>query len=73
VLDGIMLALRTADGLDLAALQPNDAQRVLHGVQDFIGGGCPLVALSKNGNLRLTDPHGFLLSNDVISNVFAQF
>lgn len=73
VLDGIMLALRTADGLDLAALHPNDAQRVLHGVQDFIGGGCPLVALSQNGNLRLTDPHGFLLSNDVISNVFAQF
>ena len=73
VLDGIMLALRTADGLDLAALQPDDAQRVLHGVEDFLGDS-GLVALSQDGtNLRLTDPQGFLLSNDVISNVFAQF
>jgi hypothetical protein len=68
-----MLALRTADGLDLAALQPDDAQRVLHGVEDFLGDS-GLVALSQDGtNLRLTDPQGFLLSNDVISNVFAQF
>ena len=82
MLDGIMLALRTSDGLDLAELRATHGAQVvektLAGVKKFAGLG--LVELRRNPppdcsplSLRLTDPKGFLVSNDIISTIFAQF
>ena len=81
-LDGIMLALRTADGLDMDQLASMHgrpvADKVLAGVAKFAGQG--LVELRRGRPpdcgvrwLRLTDPKGFLVSNDIISTIFAQF
>lgn len=82
MLDRIMLALRTADGLDLTALGEAYGvavvEKVVAGTREFTGQG--LVELRRHGcsdrsvsHMRLTDPQGFLVSNDVISSIFAQF
>lgn len=105
LLDAVMLSLRTADGLDLAAL----AAEFGRGAADALGPALRkhealgLVALTRRGGggggsaeggstesggggsaegssaegggeiagARLTDPRGFLLSNEVISDLFA--
>ena len=80
MLDTVMLSLRTADGLDLdamerrfgaascdavwAALLPYAARGLVAAFSSSSSSARPLGA-------RLTDPRGFLLSNDVISSVFA--
>ena len=78
VLDVIMLRLRTSDGLQLSNFQQSYGERFaeallrvlqrheeaglvsrIHGAGDSVVG------------YRLTDPEGFLLSNDVMSDCFA--
>ena len=76
LLDMVMLRLRLADGLDLTslaaqhgkaaaatvlkALQPHAAR----GLVEFEEAGTPQIA-------RLSDPNGFLVSNHIISDIFA--
>lgn len=75
-LEGIMLALRTADGLNLRQIDHNygvkTKNKVLKGVSEYIQRGIVLHN-SDNDVLRMKDPEGFLISNDIIASVFAQF
>ncbi len=82
-----MLSLRTADGLDLQLLEGRfgaQARRAAqHALGGFVGQGLVLgvgadgrrlaagQGLGAAARVRLSDPEGFLVSNDVISDVFA--
>jgi len=73
ILEVVMLALRTADGLCLGRLRDDygdgaEAQ-VLAAVAPFADRGLVTVA---DGTVRLVDPDGFLVSNDIISSVFVE-
>lgn len=75
--DLVMLSLRTADGLDLSRVSAEFGEDVcstiLRSIQPYALDN--LIAITHNGterNLRLTDPDGFLLSNDIISSIFAE-
>jgi coproporphyrinogen III oxidase-like Fe-S oxidoreductase len=83
ILEVVMLALRTSDGLDLERLGsqygPVSVEKVLTAVRPFVDKG--LISLKSKGNTNsspstsnicLTDPQGFLLSNDIISSVFVE-
>ena len=76
----IMLRLRTSDGLDLSHARqlfgPQRAAELQRALQKHEATG--LVSNSYNATdgrkpelYRLTDPEGFLLSNDVMSDCFA--
>ncbi len=85
LLDTVMLRLRTAAGVDLAelrrrfgpeaaaavagALAPHEPLGHVWGL-DGQGSRCAVAAAQR---IRLSDPRGFLMSNDVISDVFAAF
>ena len=81
LLDTVMLRLRLADGLDLAAVAGQHgevaATAIRRALEPHMARG--LVAAADLGRqsaragsrFRLTDPAGFLVSNDVISDVFA--
>lgn len=85
LLDTVMLRLRTAAGVDLAemrrrfgpeaaavvgaALAPHEPRGNVWGL-DGQGSRCAVAAAQR---IRLSDPRGFLMSNDVISDVFAAF
>jgi oxygen-independent coproporphyrinogen-3 oxidase len=88
MLDVVMLALRTADGLDLARFArqygEENAARVLRALGRYEAdglvlrtgdGGWEAGALGARGSgerrVRLSDPDGLMLSNDIISSVFA--
>ena len=93
VYERVMLALRTADGLDLRALKEEYGlavqAAVITSLQPFTGPEypTPLVQFTAEDvdlerswrrvhkgrwlSVRLTSPEGFILSNDVISTVFA--
>lgn len=84
MLDIVMMRLRTADGLDMAdfrerfgegavravnaALEPHEAAALVErrAKEPTIEEGGKAVDL-----VRLSDPDGFLVSNDIISDVFA--
>ncbi|KAK9814526.1 hypothetical protein WJX72_007398 [[Myrmecia] bisecta] len=73
LLDMVMLRLRLADGLDLRQVEDTfgrataaDVRRVL---QRHVSTG--LVTHNDTNVMRLSDPAGFLVSNDIISDVFA--
>ena len=73
----LMLALRTADGVDLARLAhayPNE------GLGEAAASACVRAAHARaewlvlepdESHLRLSDPQGMLFSNDAIAHVFA--
>lgn len=74
--DHVMLSLRLADGLDMQRIH-NDygnqaAQRVMAAVQRHVQSGLvklqPLEA--RLPRICLADPDGFLVSNDIISDIF---
>lgn len=83
ILEFVMLALRTSDGLDLDSLGSEygtlSVDKVLTAVKPFVDKG--LVRLRNENktaspavtsSICLTDPQGFLLSNDIISSVFVE-
>lgn len=83
ILEVVMLALRTSDGLDLESLGSKygavSVEKVLTAVRPFVDKG--LISLksksstdssTSTSNVCLTDPQGFLLSNDIISSVFVE-
>ena len=76
LLDMVMLRLRLADGLDLASLAAQHGQAaaatVLKALQPHAARG--LVEIEGAGSsqiARLSDPDGFLVSNHIISDIFA--
>lgn len=76
ILDVIMLSLRTSDGLDLSYLAQNYGyeycDKIVKAVQQF--GDKVNFDLDTNSNiskLKLSDPKGFLISNEIISSIFA--
>jgi len=101
LLDTVMLSLRMADGLDLAAIAEqhgaNAAHRIQAALQPHLASGlvsavekqeqlsraayqepqtqstheCSGIRTQPWPCLRLADPGGFLVSNDIISDVFA--
>lgn len=75
LLDIILTRLRTKDGLDLDWIANNEeygesyVEAIMKGVEFFVD--TELVTLSP-GRIKLTDPDGFLFSNNIISNIFAE-
>ncbi len=76
ILETVMLALRTKDGLDLNQIDKNysynDSKKIIKSLQKYIDNSLVLHDQETN-NVRLTDPDGFLLSNEIISTVFSVF
>jgi coproporphyrinogen III oxidase-like Fe-S oxidoreductase len=75
LLDIILTRLRTKDGLDLDWIANNEkygesyVETLKKGVKFFED--TELVTVSP-GRIKLTDPDGFLFSNNIISNIFAE-
>lgn len=75
LLDVILTRLRTSEGLDLDWIAKHEdygesyVESIMKGVKFFEETG--LVTLSP-GRIKLTDPDGFLFSNNIISNIFAE-
>ena len=75
LLDIILTRLRTKDGLDLDWIANNEkygdsyVEAIKRGAKYFED--TELVTVSP-GRIKLTDPDGFLFSNNIISNIFAQ-
>lgn len=74
LLDFVMLRLRLSDGLDFRILRKEfgeaAASIVAASLQQHVPKGL-VEALDNGQRLRLSDPGGFLVSNDIISDVFA--
>ena len=74
LLNMVMLRLRTSDGLDMRDFSDrfgeDAAGTVTKSLQKHIERG---LVLNQDHKIRLSDPNGFLLSNDIISDVFAAF
>jgi putative oxygen-independent coproporphyrinogen III oxidase len=76
VYDTVMLRLRLADGLDLAQLG-NLGIGQWHKIEDVVMDALKvhqeegMVEIMSETRIRLTDPKGFLMSNDIISDIFA--
>lgn len=73
----IMLALRTSDGLDLTRLDMesgfNVSEKILKGCAPYLTDGSALHSIGHGDGLsvlRLCDPKGFLISNEIISSIF---
>jgi len=77
-----MLALRTSDGLDLTALAASHGaglvRRALPALEAAAARGLAELRPARDAAsplpyewARLTDPRGLMMSNDVISDVFA--
>ncbi|KAK9868242.1 hypothetical protein WJX84_003734 [Apatococcus fuscideae] len=73
LLDMIMLSLRTSDGLSLQQLEQRFGRTVRSAVEGTVGRheAQGLVSHSQPERIRLTDPEGFLLENDIVSDIFA--
>ena len=75
LLDIIMTRLRTSDGLDLDWIANHEeygesyVEIIRRGVKFFED--TDLVTVSP-GHIKLKDPDGFLFSNNIISNIFAE-
>ena len=78
LLDTLMLGLRLREGVNLAELEMRFGARVVAAVNEcvvpFGDRGWTQVAQDAAGQrwLRLTDPEGFLFSNQVLADLFAQ-
>lgn len=73
-----MLQLRLGAGLDLDAVAASHGEAAAAAVRAAVAGHAKrgLVQFFTGGHsearMRLSDPHGFLLSNDIISDIFAE-
>ena len=76
LMDVVMKRLRTSEGLSLPWVRRNFqkgeayVKAVLEGAQ--LGIDLGLATMDSKGQLRLTDPDGFLYSNTIISTIFAE-
>ena len=71
----IMLSLRTSDGLNLKGMSnkygPVIAEKIVKAVTPFMSQGLVL-SLGNGAIIRLSDPAGYLVSNDIISSIFVE-
>lgn len=84
LLDVVMTRLRTSEGLDLDWVAEHCPRgggsscvdAILRGfalaLELELGVRCPVAPHGKHGCIRLTDPRGFLFSNNIISNIFVE-
>lgn len=82
LLDVIMTRLRTKEGLDLVWIEQKQKDTKFHNLLENILNGAELgfelgiLKINKKDCgrdfLHLTDPDGFLFSNTIISNIFAE-
>ncbi|MBD2354999.1 coproporphyrinogen III oxidase [Tolypothrix sp. FACHB-123] len=74
LLETFMLGLRLAEGMSLAALAvefgTEKVEQIYQFLQPYFDKGWVEIV---NGRLRLTDPQGFLFSNVVLAELFAEF
>lgn len=75
LLEEIMVALRTSDGLDLGSVAKRHGHGIVSTICDSVREaqqqGLAIIDDDRT-NLRLSSPDGFLVSNDVISTIFAE-
>lgn len=77
LLDTVMLQLRLATGIDLSAVATSHgsaaSEKITAAVEKHADRGLVHFTAGPNGETRctLTDPEGFLLSNEIISDIFA--
>lgn len=73
LLEYVMLALRTKDGLDLRRLEERYGReiflKVVRVIECFVE---EKKIIWDNHNVRLSDPHGFIISNAIISEIFGE-
>eukprot|EP01041_Mallomonas_annulata_P006984 gene6984-14198_t len=78
VLEVIMLALRTSDGLELHKIESRFGIEISNKIFKAVGPFVTRELVIIEGNqmegyrIKLSDPEGFLMSNDVISSIFAE-
>lgn len=84
LLETLMLGLRLAEGVNLSMLAEQFGEETLEqiwrclqpyyrkGWVEVVGLDGERVAMSAQGQLRLTDPEGFLFSNVVLAELFSQ-
>jgi oxygen-independent coproporphyrinogen-3 oxidase len=72
ILDFVMLSLRTKDGLNLEQLTQRygieKTEKVIKSLNPYITNN---LVEHKEKSINLSDPEGFMLSNEIISSVFA--
>ncbi|MGF1486481.1 MAG: radical SAM family heme chaperone HemW [Prochloraceae cyanobacterium] len=91
ILDTLMLGLRLADGINIAAIEQEFGKDVVAEIWSCLRVYCDrglIEAISKDGKivatdrvkdllevarLRLSDPEGFLISNTILTDLFARF
>lgn len=80
LLDYVMLRLRLADGIPLDELQQRHGHSAAQTTVEtllsgdlFHGKYASETVIDGQRHVRLTDPEGFLMSNDCISTLFAEF
>ena len=73
ILDFVMLSLRTRDGLKLNQLRQmygiEKYNKVIKSLQPYVKNN--LVTIIDDKSISLSDPEGFMLSNEIISSIFA--
>ena len=72
-MDMLLTRLRTSEGIELAIIRQYYGDVILNDI--LRGSKLALdlnLAVIQNDCLRLTDPDGFLFSNQIISNIFTE-
>ncbi len=73
LLDKVMLRLRLADGLDLRDVEAEFGKKRADLIRKAVEGHELKKTVHYDGcTIRLTDPEGYLFSNDIISDIFAK-
>lgn len=73
LLDTIMLRLRLSDGLDLGMVEAQYGKEKVESITKAIKPHVQQkLVRTFNNSIALADPAGFMLSNDIISDVFAE-
>ena len=65
-----MLGLRLAEGINLNSIETELFDRIKVSIESHLESG--LVIITDN-HLQLSDPNGFLFSNTILSDIFAEF
>lgn len=70
LLEFVMLQLRTKEGIDLDQIQEmygcDISSKIVFSLSSMVGS----TIIREKSNIRIKDPEGFLVSNDIISNIF---
>ena len=77
LLETLMLGLRLAEGLNGAQLVQQfgreQVERVWQCLVPYVQQGWVVSSIMPHGRIRLTDPEGFLFSNQILADLFEEF